>query len=334
MTMKPKLGEEVPPGCDLTFQDVLDARARIAPYLTRTPVIRNPALDESLGCEAYVKCENLQPIGAFKVRGGINYMLRLTGEQRRRGVVTASTGNHGQSIAYAARLLGARAIIYVPERANPLKMESISRLGAEIVMTGKDFDEAKGIAEQHARREGMVFISSGDEPYLIAGVGTACLELLEDAPGLDMVIVPVGGGSGACGACLACEGFSPSTRVIGVQAQAAPAVFESWRTGRAVSYDSAPTFADGLATREPFRLPLRILRAKLADFWLVSEDEMKEAIRLLARTVHVIAEGAGASATAAALKRRGEVKGRKVGLMLSGGNLPLDLLQEILAGRS
>lgn len=331
MVMKPKLGEVVEPGCDLTFQDVLDARARISPYLRRTPVVQSPALDEALACQAYVKCENLQPIGAFKVRGGINYMLQLTDEQRRRGVVTASTGNHGQSIAYAARLVGSRAIIHVPERANPLKMESMTRLGAEIVMAGKDFDEAKVIAEQHAQREGMLFISSGDEPNLIAGVATACLELLEDVSGLDMVIVPVGGGSGASGACLACEGLSPSTRVIGVQAETAPSISESWRTGRMVSYDSAPTFADGLATREPFRMPLSILRAKLADFWLVGEEDMKDGIRLLARTVHVVAEGAGAAATAAALKNREAVKGRKVGLILSGGNLPLDLLQEILA---
>ncbi len=334
MATKPKLGEAVEPGCDLTFEDVLDARARIAPYLRRTPVVRTPALDESLGCEAYVKCETLQPIGAFKVRGGINFMSRLTGEQRARGVVTASTGNHGQSVAYAARLFGLRAIIHVPERANPLKVESISRLGAEIVMAGKDFDQAKVIAEEHARREGMIFISSGDEPHLIAGVATACLELLEDVPGLDMVIVPVGGGSGASGACLARDGLSPSTRVIGVQAAQAPSVAESWRKGRLVSYESAPTFADGLATRQPFIMPLRIMRAKLADFWLVGEEDMKEGIRLLARALHVVAAGAGAAATAAALRHRNEVKGRKVGLMLSGGNLPLDVLRDILAGES
>jgi threonine dehydratase len=333
-TTRAKQGEAIEPGCTLTFQDVLDARARIAPYLRRTPVVQSPALDESLGCEAFVKCENLQPIGAFKVRGGMNLMLRLTDEQRRRGVVTASTGNHGQSVAYAARLLGTKAIIHVPERANPLKVESICRLGAEIVMAGKDFDQAKVIAEQNAQREGMVFISSGDEPDLIAGVATACLELFEDVPDLDMVLVPVGGGSGASGACLARDGLSPDTRIIGVQASQAPAVSESWRSGHMVSYDSAPTFADGLATREPFMMPLQIMRAKVADFWLVGEEDMKEAIRLLARALHVVAEGAGAAATAAALRHRSEVKGRRVGLMLSGGNLPLDLLQEILAGQA
>lgn len=316
--------------CGLGFDDVLAARARIAPYLQRTPVAHNPALDEALGFRAYVKCENLQPIGAFKVRGGINLMLSLPEDQRRRGVITASTGNHGQSVAYASRLVGARAIIYVPRGANPLKVESMRRLGGEVVEDGQDFDEAKVLAEERGRREGLYFISSGDEPCLIAGVATAYLELFEDVPGLDIVLVPVGGGSGASGACLARDGASPGTRVIGVQASGAPAVHDSWRQGKIIKYDKAPTFADGLATREPFGMPLALMRKGLADFWLVSEDGMKQAIRLLARTLHLLAEGAGAASTAAAMDHAGELRGLKVGLMLSGGNLPLDLLERIL----
>lgn len=320
-------------GCapGLCFADILAARKRIAPYLRRTPVVRTPALDEALGCEAYVKCESLTPIGAFKVRGGINYLLELPDERRRAGVVTASTGNHGQSIAYAARLMGVRAVIYAPANANPLKAESMRRLGAELVLVGQDFDEAKGLAEQRAAQDGMCFVSSGDEPALIAGVATAYLELLEDVPDLDLILTPVGGGSGASGACLARDGVSPRTEVIGVQAEAAPAVHDSWRRREIVCYDRAPTFADGLATREPFAMPLSIMLRGLADFWLVSEDGMRDAIRLLARSVHMIAEGAGAATTAAAMARPDQVRGRKVGLMLSGGNLPLDLLQGILA---
>jgi threonine dehydratase len=310
---------------------LLRARRRIAPHLSRTPAVRTPALDEALGCEAYVKCEALTPIGAFKVRGGINYMLTLPAEQRARGVVTASTGNHGQSIAYAARLCGVRAIIYAPRNANPLKVASMRRLGAELALEGEDFDEAKLLAEARADADGMKFVSSGDEPALIAGVGTAYLELLEDVPDLDIILAPVGGGSGASGACLARDGMSPSTRVIGVQAAAAPAIHDSWRSGKIVTYSRAPTFADGLATREPFVVPLAIMQGGLADFWLVTEDGMRDAIRLLARTIHLIAEGAGAAATAAAVASPDAVRGRKVGLMLSGGNLPLESLREILA---
>jgi len=329
MTSQPA-GTRVEPRCDLTFEDVLAARERIGPYLGRTPTVRTPALDEALGCEAFVKCENLQPIGAFKVRGGINLMLSLPEEQRRRGVVTASTGNHGQSIAYAARLAGARAVIHAPAGANPLKVESMHRLGAEVVLEGRDFGEAKLIAEENARRRGMLFISSGDEPLLIAGVGTAYLELLEDAPELDLILVPVGGGSGASGACLARSGVRPETGVVGVQAANAPAVADSWRRRQVVTYDKADTFADGLATREPYLMTLGIMLAGLGDFVLVSEEDMREAIRLLARSLHVIAEGAGAAATAAAIRFPDMVRGRRVGLMLSGGNLPLDLLREIL----
>lgn len=319
------------PEAAVNIDAVLAARERIAPHLRRTPTVSNPALDEALGCTAYVKCENLQPIGAFKVRGGINLMLQLPEAQRARGVITASTGNHGQSVAYAARLVGARAFIHVPSGANPLKVESMRRLGATVTEQGKDFDECRVLAEERAADEGLYFISSGDEPALIAGVATAYLELLEDAPGLDVILVPVGGGSGASGACIARDGVSPSTKVIGVQAANAPAVHDSWRQRRPVTHASAPTFADGLATRAPFMMPLRIMLRGLADFWLVSEDEMREAIRLLARTTHVIAEGAGAAAAAAAMAHREELAGRRVGIMLSGGNLPNDLLRSILA---
>ncbi len=314
----------------LGFDDVLAARTRIAPYLRRTPVAHNPALDEALGCEAYVKCENLQPIGAFKVRGGINLMLSLPDEQRRRGVITASTGNHGQSVAYASRLVGARAIVYVPRGANPLKVESMRRLGGEVVEDGQDFDEAKVIAEQRAGREGLYFISSGDEPLLIAGVATACLELFEDVPGLDTVLVPVGGGSGASGACLARDGASPETRSSACRPNWLQQSTTRGARSRPVKYAKAPTFADGLATREPFAIPLALMHKGLADFWLVSEQSMKRAIRLLAETLHMLAEGAGAASTAAAMDHAADVRGRKVGLMLSGGNLPLDLLERVL----
>lgn len=327
-----KPGDRLQPSVAVAYADVLAARRRIAPYLSPTPVIRTPALDEALGCAAYLKCESLQPIGAFKVRGGINLLASLPPDERRRGVVTASTGNHGQSIAYAARQFGTRAIIYAPEGANPLKVESMHRLGAEVVLAGVDFDVSKVLAEQRARQDGMRFVSSGDEPLLIAGVATAYLELFEAVPDLDVVLVPVGGGSGAAGACVARSEMSPGLKVIGVQAAAAPSLHDSWRRRQVVAYDTAPTFADGLATRLPFAMPMGIMLDGLADFWLVSEEQMRGGIRLLAHAAHLIAEGAGAAATAAALAHRPELEGHKVGLMLSGGNLPLDMLRDILIG--
>src|SRR5438132_343033 len=228
-----------------TIADVLDAKRRIAPYLRPTPLYRYAGLDELLGAEVFVKHENHQPVGAFKVRGGVNLLSQLPAEERARGVISASTGNHGQSIAYAARLFGVPATICVPEGANPVKVASIQALGAELVVNGRDFDEAREHCERLAREEGYRYVHSGDEPLLIAGVATEMLEILEEEPRLDAVVVPVGGGSGAAGACIVAEAVNPAVRVIGVQSEAAPAAHRSWRERRLVD-DRMGTFAEGL----------------------------------------------------------------------------------------
>ncbi len=310
--------------------DVLRARAALSPYLRPTPTLEPPALDASLHCRAFLKCENLNPTGAFKVRGGVYLLSTLTPEQRARGVLAVSTGNHAQSIAYAARLFDTRAVIYMPEGANPLKVAATRALGAEVVQIGHDFDAARLAAESRAAREGLRYIHSANEPLLIAGVATYALELFEVVPDLDLLFVPVGAGSGVLGAAVVARAINPSTRVIGVQAEGASALYQSWTTGRRVVLDAVTTFAEGLATREPFDLPMQLLPRLVDEIMLVSDAELTDAIRLLLETTHQVAEGAGAAAVAGAVRRRSELHGKRVGMVLSGGNITMEQLRGIL----
>jgi threonine dehydratase len=315
-----------------TLSDVLSARRQIAPYLRPTPLYAYPALSELVGAEVWVKHENHQPIGAFKVRGGVNLVSRLDEAERQRGVITASTGNHGQSISFAGRLFGVRAVVCVPEGANPVKLASMRALGGELVEHGRDFDEARENAEALAAEHGYRYIHSGNEPHLIAGVGTHTLEILEEQPEIDVVIVPIGGGSGAAGACIAAKSIRRSIEVIGVQSEAAPAAYRSWAS-RSLLEDRMATRAEGLATRVAFELPQQILWEQLDDFVLVGEDDLERAVLLMLEHTRNLAEPAGAAPLAAALQLRDRLAGRRVALILSGGNISPDHLREIL-GRS
>ena len=244
-------------------------------------------------------------------------------------MVTASTGNHGQSIAFASRIFGVRATVCVPTGANPVKVASIRGLGAEIVEHGRDFDDAREQCEALAQEHGYRYIHSGNEPLLIAGVGTETLEILERQPELEAVIVPIGGGSGAAGACIAAAGLAPETKVIGVQSEAAPAAFRAWRE-RQPAQDEMNTAAEGLATRVSFDLPQQILAEHLTDFALVSEDEIATAtVHMLERTRNLI-EAAGAAPLAAVLKDRDRYAGKRIALVASGGNVTLDQLRALL----
>jgi threonine dehydratase len=312
------------------FTDVLAARQRIAPYLPRTPLYSYGGLSDVLGTDVWVKHENHLPVGAFKVRGGVNLVAQLSAEERARGVVTASTGNHGQSIAYAARLFGVRAIVCVPEGANPVKLAAIRGLGAEIVVDGRDFDEARDRCVQLAAQHGYRYIHSGDEPHLIAGVATATLELLEDEPGIDVIVVPIGGGSGAAGACIAANAVRAGIEVIGVQSDAAPAAYRSWKERRLIE-DRMETFAEGLATRVAFELPQRIMWERLDDFVLVSDDQIRSAIVTMIETTRNLVEAAGAAPLAAALSLRERLAGKRVALICSGGNISPAQLADALA---
>jgi threonine dehydratase len=313
-----------------TFADVLRARRIVSRYLPRTPLLLSRSLSQAWGFQMHLKYENHQPIGAFKVRGGLNLLSALETSARARGVITASTGNHGQSIAYAARTFGVRAMIVMPEESNLDKVEAMSNLGAEIVFFGGDFEEARLKAEQMARDQGLYYVHPANEPLLIAGVGTIGLEILEDLPEVHTIIVPIGAGSGVCGTSIVAKSINPQIKVIGVQAERAPSVFLSWRERRLMQTPTCDTFAEGLATRTAFELPLSIMQDLIDDIVLVSEDELKQAIVLLLEKAHTIAEGAGAASTAAAFKLKDTLQGQHVVCVLSGGNLPLSTLQRIL----
>lgn len=312
-----------------TFADVLDARRRIAPYLSPTAQLEHPALSDLVGAETLVKHENHQPTGAFKIRGGINLVSRLGEPERGRGVAAASTGNHGASVAYAARLFGVPATIHVPAGANPVKVAAMRRLGARVVAQGPDFDAARERCEREAAEAGLRYVHSGDEPLLIAGVATAALELLEAVPRLDVLLVTVGGGSGAAAACLVAAAVRPELEVIGVQSEEAPAAERSWRA-RALRTARNATFAEGLATGSAFALPQRMMWERLDDLVLVSDEELRVAtLAMLAHTRNLV-EAAGAAPLAGALRLRERLRGRRVGLIASGANVGLDALVELL----
>jgi threonine dehydratase len=289
-----------------------------------------PAMNALIGTEVYIKHENYQPIGAFKVRGGINLISQLSTDERARGVIAASTGNHGQSVAYAARLFGVKARIVVPEGANPGKVAAMQGMRAEVIFHGAVYDEAMLHCEALAREYGYRYIHSGDEPLLIAGVATGALEMLEDEPGLEVIIVPIGGGSGASGACIVAHTLNPSIRVIGVQSEASPSAYESWRQGRLVEMANR-TMAEGLATGQAFALPQEIMRQLLREFMLISEEEITRAMVWMLERGHTLAEGAGAASLAAAYRLRDELRGKKVGIVCSGGNASLEQLRRVLA---
>jgi threonine dehydratase len=312
-----------------TFTDVLDAAKQIRPFLQPTPLRRYPALDRLVGAEVHVKHENHNPTGAFKVRGGVNLVSRLADEERRRGVIAASTGNHGQSVAYAARLFGVSAVICAPAAANPVKVESMQDMGAEVVLAGERYDDAKHNAERLARERGYRYVHSGDEPLLIAGVGTHTLEVLQEQPDIDTVIVPIGGGSGAAGAGIAAKAVNPRIQVIGVQSESAQAAYLSWKSGE-MRESPNRTRAEGLSTATPFAMPQRIMRRVLDDFVLVSDDQIDAATALMIEKTRTLVEAAGAAALAAALSLRDRLQGRKVALICSGGNISPAQLKALL----
>ena len=311
-----------------TLQDIIVARPNVYRYLKPTPLYYYSGLSELIGASVWVKHENHQPVGAFKVRGGLNLAAHLTAEERRAGLFTASTGNHGQSIAFAAQVHGLKATIAVPEGANRGKVAAMRGLGAEVIHHGSDFDAAREwiMAEAEARHGRFV---GPTEELLIGGVGTYALEIIETLPDVQSIIVPVGAGSGACGVSLVAKSINPKIEVIAAQSAQAPAMQLSWQRGQLVTAEMN-TFAEGVATRMPFENTQRIMRKYLDDFVLVDDEDIKIAIRLLLEHTHNLAEGAGAVSLVAALQLKNRLAGKKVVLILSGGNLSLEKLQDIL----
>jgi len=313
-----------------TLADIYAARERVQRVVRPSPLMRHPLLAAETGLDILVKHENHNPTGAFKVRGGVNLISSLPAEDRQ-GVITATTGNHGQSIALACKAEGVPCTIVVPLGNNPEKNAAMRALGAELIEFGRDFDEARERVEQlqHARQ--LRYVHSANEPLLIAGVATYALEIFEHEPDLDVILVPIGGGSGACGCGLVRTAIGSRARIIGVQAERADAFSRSWKGDTRVVGDKADTFAEGMATRVTFDYTFEILEKELDDIVLLSEDELAEGVRLALRTTHNLAEGAGAASLAAAMKLRDQLAGKKVVCVMSGGNIDRATLARILS---
>jgi threonine dehydratase len=287
-------------------------------------------LSEYLDAEVYIKHEEHLPLGAFKSRGGINLLSNLSPEEKKRGLITSSTGNHGQSIASAGREFGVRVLIGLPENANPVKVAAMRSLGAELIFHGAGFDDAREYCERLALEEGYRYVHAVNEPLLIAGVGTASLEVIEDLPEIEVLMLPLGGGSGIAGACIVAKTIAPSIQVYAVQSDAAPAAYLSWKQGELVD-STSETFAEGVATKSGYELPQRIMTDLLDDFFLVSDDDIRRAIGLLIEKAHTLAEPAGATALAGAVRNADRLKGKKVSITVTGANITADRLAEALA---
>ncbi|HEX9305727.1 MAG TPA: threonine/serine dehydratase [Thermoanaerobaculia bacterium] len=317
----------------IEFDDVLEARQRIRPYLPPTPLRNYAALDRTIGNEirVWVKHENHNPTNSFKARNAMSALAALPPEARSRGVVGATRGNWGQGLAWAGGLLGVPVTVCVPIGNNPEKNVAMVGFGAELVEEGRDYDESVGVAERLVRERGLTMVQAVNDPLVIAGAATLTLEILEARPQIEAIVVAVGGGSQAVGALTVVREIAPHVRVYGVQAERAAAIHDSWHAGRVVTRDSADTFADGLATRQPYALTFPALREGLSGFVTASESEIAEALRLLLSTTHNLAEGAGAAGLAGLTRLSKDLAGREVGVILSGGNIDAETLGRVVA---
>ncbi|WP_286217798.1 threonine ammonia-lyase [Paraoerskovia sediminicola] len=319
-----------------SIADVLDARRLLAAHLDETPVRTYPALDAAVhdagatDIALTIKHENLQPTGAFKVRGALNLLLRSTDAERARGVVAYSTGNHAQAVAYAARATGTACTIVMPQDPNPAKAQAVRELGAELVLHGTTFDDAATHATHLAETTGARLVGAAGDTRILAGVATAYLDLLTAAPDLDVLVVPVGGGSGAAGACTAAAAVAPGCEIIAVQSEASPSAHASWRTGTIQRLPNTSR-AEGLATGTGFPLTQHVMRTHLTDFRTVTDQQIRHAQWTLLTTARTVAEGAGAAALAAVLADPARFAGRRVGIAVTGGNASPDELREVVA---
>lgn len=313
-----------------TLLDIIKARNVLAAYLRPTPLYRSPGFSEMLGFDLYIKYENHQPIRSFKVRGGLYSLSLLNAEQRRRGVVTASTGNHGQGVAYAAGAMGIPSVIVIPHGTPRVKSDAIKHLGAQLTVYGHDLTESFEHAKVLAAESGKLYLEDGEDFGLMAGAGTIGLEIVEQWPEVDAIVAPVGGGNLIAGLSVAVKTLNPAIRIIGVQADQAPAVYRSWKEGRLISTDTSETFAGGLATRFPGGLAFEVLKDRVDEMHLVSEAEMKRAIPVILAQTGYIAEGATAAVFALCLREAAGWSGRRVAALFTGGNLGIERLREVM----
>jgi len=315
----------------LTLEDVRAAARRLGNRIHRTPVIACQSFDDASGHHVFFKCENLQRAGAFKIRGALNKLLALTPAERERGVVAFSSGNHAQGVALAARMVGTTAIICMPKDAPPLKLEATRNYGAEVVFYDRLTEDREQVAREVMERTGRVLVPPYDDPAIMAGQGTAALELLEDVPSLDALLTPVGGGGLMAGCSTVARALFPGVRIFGVETDTANDTFLSLRRGERVAIPPPPTIADGIRVTIPGALTFPILKANLTGVLLVSDPEVRAAVRFLALRARVVVEPTGAVAAAAALAGRLPLpRGARLGIVLSGGNIDPDLLIQVL----
>lgn len=317
----------------ISIDDVRAAEARIRPFLAPTPLRHHPLLEREVGAglaRLLVKHENFQPTGSFKVRNGLSLVTGLSDAQRGRGVVGASTGNHGQGVAYAGALLGSAVTICVPAGNNPEKVAAMRALGARVVEEGRDYDESVQVMLRLAEGEGLTVAHSTNDPRVIAGAGTMTLEMLAEEPALDALVVAVGGGSQAVGAITVARALRPGLEVYGVQAAGASAQHDSWHAGEPRPTARAETFAEGVATRQPYELTFPALRAGLAGFVTVTDDEILAAMRTIVATTHTLVEGSGALGVAGLAKLRDRLAGKRVAVVFCGANESLSVLRKVM----
>ncbi|HEU4366918.1 MAG TPA: threonine/serine dehydratase [Methylomirabilota bacterium] len=315
----------------LTLEDVRAAARRLGNRINRTPVIACQSFDDASGHHVFFKCENLQRAGAFKIRGALNKLLGLTPAERERGVVAFSSGNHAQGVALAARMVGTTAIICMPKDAPALKLEATRTYGAEVVFYDRLTEDREQVAREVMARTGRVLIPPYDDPAIMAGQGTAALELLEDVPSLDALLAPVGGGGLMAGCSTVARALFPGLKLFGVETDSANDTYLSLRKGERVTIPPPPTIADGIRLTTPGALTFPILKANLTDVLLVSDAEVRAAVRFLALRARVVVEPTGAVPAAAVLAGRLPLpRGSRVGVVLSGGNIDPDLLIQIL----
>jgi len=303
-----------------TVADIYRARQVVSRYLPETPLVRSEALSAEFDADVYLKREDTLPTGAFKVRGGLTLVAGVDEQFHDPGLIAASTGNHGQSIAYAGGTFDVPVTIVVPEDANETKVTAMERLGAEVRFHGENFDAAREEAERLAVEEGYRYVHSANEQKLVAGVGTAGLEVVEDLPDVDFLFCPVGGGSSAAGYCLTVGDLADAT-VVGAQSVAAPAMYEAWRDGHLDPHDRMETAAEGVATRVPFALTMDLLREKLDDFLLVEEQAIERGVRDLFVSESIVMEGACATSLAAMRQMRDTLRDKTVVFPISGRNI-------------
>lgn len=320
-----------PPGSSnrITYSDILQARQTLRRHFQATPLVYSDFLSDSLNAEVYLKRDDLVPTGAFKLRGGLVLAAELSNSEDPTTLITASTGNHGQSISFAGRELGVPVEIVVPEDANDSKVDAMQRLGATVRHHGSSMDEAFVWAQTRADEQGFRFVHPAHEPEIIAGVATAGLEVIEELPEVDFVFSPVGSGSYASGWSLT-AGKLCGAEVIGVQSEGADAVYQAWDTGRIESIDEVDTFAEGIAIGTPFKFTVQILDEYLADFLRVTDEDLREAMRRVIIKEHILAEAAGIASVAGAYAYRDQLSGSTVVLPICGRNISVKKLCELI----